>query len=255
MTTLFNADNNVQTPTAQTPAEGETYLDKLVGPGKKFATVEDLAKGKYESDEVFVPQITRENKELRDTVSKQATMQELLDQLDTRARQNPVTTPGQDEGTRETPATPAASKQELMEMVRQIANEERTQATEQQNLNTAVQSLQKVWGNSWQQKLVSKQQELGLSQEFMDSIALKSPAALLKLVGADVPVQMGNPNAHVAPQTRVAIAPDDLRSPVKNEAYWENMYKKDPALYTSPAMVLERHKSAIKLGRAYFDNN
>ena len=45
------------------------YLKELVGEGKKFKTVEDLAKGKAESD-AFISSVTRENKELRDSYKK-----------------------------------------------------------------------------------------------------------------------------------------------------------------------------------------
>ena len=254
MTDLFKADATVQAPQGDDTSQGDTnYLDRLVGPGKKFATVEDLAKGKWESDETFIPQITKENKELRDTVSQQTTLQEILDKLDERARTSSQEPTGDDDSTRGA-AKAAMSKEDIAALVKQIANEERTQASQEQNLMATVQELKRAWGDNWQRTLVSKREELGLTEEFMNSIAYKSPKALLNLVGASTQTRQVNPNAHLAPKNQMATnASGDQMGTVKNEAYWEKMFQKDPDLYKSPAMVVERHKAAIKLGRSYFE--
>src|SRR5688572_4833757 len=53
----------------------ESVLAELVGEGKKFATPEDLAKGKKESD-AFIATLTRETKELRELVTTLGTQTE-----------------------------------------------------------------------------------------------------------------------------------------------------------------------------------
>lgn len=86
----------------------------------------------------------------------------------------------------------------------------------------------------------------------MNSIAFKSPKALLNLVGLAPTTSRVEPNTHVPPRNQMANA-SDTNSGTKNKAYWDKMQKTDPILYRSAAMTAERHRIAQAMGRKFFD--
>lgn len=251
--TLFNADANIdiQAPNDDNNVSEADYLSELVGEGKKFKDEQALAKSVKFKDE-HIAKLEREMANAREEISKRATLEEFLDKIESRSRTPNQEQLGEGDGNQEgaTSLTPEAIKA----LVKQATLEERTQATEQQNLMASVQELQKAWGQNWQQKLVEKRNELGLSEEFMNSIAFKSPKALLNLVGVNQsPVGRNQePNLYVPPRNQMANA-SDTNSGGKNKAYWDKMQKTDPILYRSAAMTAERHRVAQQMGRKFFE--
>lgn len=248
--TLFNADDkNVQPIVEDIPADGTSAYDALVGEGKKYKDNEMLAKSRLEAD-LHIARLEREAADRRQAEAQQATIKDILDKLDARTSSSNVQPDDDGEGTSREPANKAVTEEAIRNMVKQLASEERSNATKQQNLETTIQELHKAFGPTWQQRLVQKRSELGLTEEFMNDIASKSPKALLNLVGATASTTTV-PNTHLAPRSQVANAPVDDIGGVKNEKYWEALYKKNPDEYKQ--RTLERHRAATKLGRAYFD--
>lgn len=255
--TLFNADGKepVQTPTPEpTLGEGESYLDKYVGEGKKYKTVEDAMKA-LDHSQTYIPTLEQENAFQREEIAKRSTLEEFLDKIEARARTATSRQPdgeGDDDQVSKPPAS--ISKEDIRKLVKEATLEERNNLTQEQNWQQTAAALEKEWGPTWQRQLVSKQQELGLSQEFMNSIAAKSPKALLNLVGISHGATKGAPNTDSPPRPSVSVNPNySGNTVVKNKAYWDNMAKKDPILYRSAEMTAERHRSALALREKYFE--
>ena len=70
-------DEATGTPKEETQT---SELADLVGEGKKFATVEDLAKGKQESDR-FIEQLQGELSGLREDLGKRMTSEQVLEEI------------------------------------------------------------------------------------------------------------------------------------------------------------------------------
>lgn len=73
-------EESTETPVVESLTEGETYLGKLVGEGKKFSDVEGLAKGKLESDQM-ISFLENQAKELREELQKRSTLDEFMQKL------------------------------------------------------------------------------------------------------------------------------------------------------------------------------
>ena len=168
--------------TAPTGEQSSSLIEQLVGEGKKFATVEDLAKGKLEADS-FIEQLQGENKltreqliELEGKTNKQATIAELIDVVKGSTQQ------GTEEGNQ------PLSDEILSKKIEEILgskNEEQTRDSNFKQANQAV--LDKVNGdveaaNSY---VAERAKQLGTSVEKLKSLGEESPAAFRELMKLD----------------------------------------------------------------------
>lgn len=248
--TLFNKDAPID---GQAPVDdnsnGDGVLDTLVGEGKKFKDLEALAKAKLESDR-HIARLEAEAALQREEIAKRATVEDFLDRIESRAR-TPENLNQGGSGNENQDGAKGLSPEEIKALVKQATLEEKTLATQEQNLQETVRELQKTWGNDWQVKLRNKQTELGLTEEFMNSIAFKSPKALLNLVGASGSTAKSAPDLSLPRGQQMANA--SVNSGVKNKAYWDKIRQTDPILYNSAAMTAERHRWAQKLKESFFE--
>ena len=166
-------------------SEGESNdnpLLQLVGDGKKFATVDELARGKLEADQ-FIEQLQNENKlareqltELESKKAKEASVADLVDAVKNANKQ------ATEEGNQ------PISEDRLSTMVREIMegeSEAQTRATNRARANKAV--LDKVSGDVEAAKsyVAEKAKELNMSVDNLQALSEESPSAFLKLIGSE----------------------------------------------------------------------
>lgn len=162
-------------------AGNASAVAELVGEGKKFATIEELAKGKLEAD-AFIEQLQNENKltrqqiaELEQKKAKEASVADLVDAV------KQANSKADEEGNQ------PISEDALSKMVREIMegeSEAQTKASNRAKANKAV--LDKVDGDVEAAKsyVAEKAKELGTSVERLQTLSEDSPTAFLKLIEA-----------------------------------------------------------------------
>lgn len=166
----------------QTPADGDTQpqvstptlpdsVKELVGPGKKYATVEKALEALAPAQS-HIATLEAELKELRakaeGVVSVEqvyATVQELLEK-----ERRPAVTPALDE----------ASLTGLLD--RTLTAREQA-AAKQQNIETVKSALTDKFGDKANEQFKAKAQELGLPISALNDLAAKSPKAVLEYFG------------------------------------------------------------------------
>lgn len=241
-----------------TLAEGQTYLDTLVGEDKKFKTVEDLARGKFESDNRFIPQITKENDSLRRRVQELETqaqeriaLEDFMEEVrkTTLRSDDPVEPTTSSQTNNSSPISQAEIDARIAAQLKYQREREQAQA----NVSIIAQELTKHWGPGFQQKLIVKAQELGLSQEFLAGVAEKSPKAFLNIVldKTNTEAPRNDPNSAVPPRTQMTVTPKD--ESIRNQSYYEKLKKTDPKFYNSEQRRVQMHKDAQRLGEAFFN--
>jgi hypothetical protein len=157
-------------------------LVDLVGEGKKFKTVDDLAIGKKEAD-AFIEQLKQEKAAMRaelEALSKKAeqsvTLQAVLEKLEQARKPN-------SDGKTE---PPVINQDELKNMVRGTL-EEVTKADARKTNRTKANEevLKKFSGDAEKaaQFVASKAASLGLSKEALGDLSESSPAAFATLLG------------------------------------------------------------------------
>lgn len=173
-------DDGVTQPNIEQPAELKIVLPDsvkdLVGPGKKYATVEKALEALTPS-QTHIQKLEQELKELRegqqhgvDMETVYATVQDLL------AKE------------RETRVAPVVDESSLAGVVDRAltAAQQRAQAT--QNVAVVKDELRKKFGDKAGEAFKAKAEELGVGIAFLNDLAARSPKAVLEFFG-------GKPNA------------------------------------------------------------
>ena len=240
---VFGGDDNA------TP-EGTTLSD-LVGEGRKFASIDDLAKGKLEADK-FIEQLKNELKNTREQMTqleqeaaKKATVDDLLRAV------KQANSKSEEQG-----ASPI-SEEKLQEMVSSIMDgrhEKQTRLANYQQANQAV--LDKFNGDVESAKayMAEKSKQLGMPIEQLKSLGETSPSAFKQLMGvepskptvpngvAGIPGAVSNqgPASHrpeVVDGVRTKAYYDRLKRELGPGKYW--MDTKIQGQYTKDAMALK----------------
>lgn len=260
-TELFNPDPSTTSNVVTTANDVENALEILVGDDKKFKDAEALAKGKLESDR-FILQLQKENaaarerlKELDEQLKERITLEEFMDEFRNTQNDaaNTVTNP---QHVSRNDVSHQNQQPDINKLIDERLMEQRRRELIQANVATSVQEVAKAWGPSYQSKLEARVHELGLSKEFVESVAQSSPKAFLELIGIGrkQETSRSDPNIDVPPRTDVQTRTVDIRNDntVRNQVYWNKLRKQDPKAFHSEKMTAQRHRDAQRLGEAFF---
>lgn len=231
MADLFNNDQ-----TKQTPVQPDAIKD-LVGEGKKFKTVEDLAKGKLESD-AFIEQLKTEQAALRkqleelDKKAKEgATLKELMDKL---AKPN-------SNGESGTP--PALNQDEMKKLVLNTVEQREKELARVTNRAQANDTLlQKFSGDAAKASayLDARAKDLGLSKEALGELSETSPSAFAQLLGLQLQGNQSRVTTDLKSVNTEAFVPSTTGT--KDANYYLDLKKKDRKVFWSPSVQQELFK-------------
>lgn len=208
---MTTPDPNAPTPQTQTTSP----LEALVGPDKKFQSVEDLARGKLEADN-YITKIVDENKQLRTVVTAQdrrlASLESklsILDRLETPPNTGNPGVPVQ-QSQPQTPAAPSLTEEDVLKLVEQRDVNAKAQA----NKVEVDQTLNKVLGANAAGFVLQKAAELGVTPAYLHNLALTSPKAFYATLGIDTNANQGG-TMH-----KGGIRPTAPSAEVRNEAWY-----------------------------------
>lgn len=237
MTDLFDNDQTV-----------EVTFDALVGEGKKFKSADDLAKSKLEADR-FIEQLKKEADEARTELRSRLSLEELSEQLLSRAAQPNPTPPVEASRRQDDPApTPQPN---LQEEVKKLLAEEKSRASRENNISQTRAALKERFGGDYNATLRQITEELGVSDKFLSDMAATAPAAFLKLVDSVQAPDVNRPTS--PPQSGVDTSKQFNQQLSKNNAYYQKMRKEDPKLYFSKRIQTELHNEAMRQGQKFFE--
>lgn len=219
----------------QTPQQ--STLDALVGEGKKYASVEDLAKAVVFKDQ-HINTLESETAQYREVLQGQVEAQ----------RQQVINTPPSEQtGQR-------VDEVDLETRIRETLEKTNREQKVAKNVNEVSQKLVDVYGSAEKanQAVKTRADELGVSLSFLMDMAAQSPKALYAQLGLDTQVR-NTPTAtgSVNPAALAAINPSAAVQPGTYKFY-EQMRKENPKLYNSPRVQLQMHKEAVELGEKFF---
>lgn len=253
MTTETTPDSGTSSGTTSTSG----VLQELVGNDKKFKTIDDLAKGKLESDR-FIAKLESENKELRELVTKaQARLEEterrtlFLERVtsehrDTSEHGSSTKEPAQPIPGDKTTSIRALSQDDVIKLVEERERDKMQQA----NLETVDRTLTKEFGAEAKDLISRKAAELGLPLEYLVNTAKASPTAFYNLIGLQ---PTSNRNASLT--SRVNGSQTMPTSGIRNQAYYEKLKTSMGAwkFATDRSLQLQMHKDMAALGDRYFE--
>lgn len=119
------------------------------------------------------------------------------------------------------------------------------------NVEKVRKELIAAYGDNFQTTLNNKMTELGVSQEFLASMAETHPDAFIKLLVDKR--SKGNINAHVPP---TSIQNTNLNMASLQGETWKDFskaMKDNPSLRTDPQFVRRMHETAERLGASFYN--
>lgn len=223
-----------ETPTEiVTIEEGKDYVAELVGDGKKFKSVEDLAKGKLEADR-YIQNLTQRLDQLNQELNSRTSLDQFL------AEMKELKAPPQN-GQVQQPSTPTPAPagslddSALEEKLNQLLERRRAQERVETNLGQVQRVLTEQYGDQASLVINKKAKDLGMSVKDLENLATTSPQAFYQLVGVQERTQV--------PSSMPRPALNSLSTPanpgVKTKAYFDKMKKENPRQYNDPRTTNE----------------
>lgn len=226
------------------PLNDDITVDILVGEGKKYTDVNNLAKA-YVNAESFLEELKRENATLRA-------------QQDAKNLNNPD---GMNQQQSQPPATPAPptepvkpqSTEDLRTLISEVVENQSQTKRFEQNVEITAQRMIEVYGSpaKAQEALAAKSRELGVNVDWLRDAAARSPSAFYATMGIPAaptpPVNMQTP----VPHSDVRITPN-VNSGEKTYAYFQELRRTNKSQYYSAENQAEMQRLAREKGDAFY---
>lgn len=254
MTNLFDQPNLDDNPVKVD--DSVNYLNELVGEGKKFKTVEDLAKGKALADGYVdhlksrLDEMRGDYTRLREEQAARAKLEDLLDQINTgRTQQKTETHQEPDVKQQQMPFDP----KEMESLVQSKILEHESSKKQQDNYNLVRNKLQERLGDNYQAVLKEQTENLGLTEAFVNDLARNHPQVLFKTLGLDT---IPNREGFMSPP-RSNTRSDSFKPNVQKRSwsYYQKMKRDDPKKYRDSQTHVQMWKDHIELGKEFEDGD
>ena len=237
----------------QPPQEPKNFLEHLVGENRKFASVEDLAKGKYYADQTNdlykkrLDDLELDYKRLREENMTKAKLEDLIDQLSSKQ----LASSELPEAKEVTPK-PTIDPKEIESLVSSKVQEIERSKIDRENLNQVISKLKERYGTDYQNTFKQQIDQLGLTPEEATSLAKRSPSAFNRMFGLDAQQQKTDNLAPIRSSTR-----NDNFAPTAEKkrtwSYYQEQMKKDPNLKFDRQFNVQMAKDAVDLGETFRD--
>ena len=247
-TTNQSAENN-------TSNEGnQSYIAKLVAAkGETWKDPEIIAKGKLEADE-YISNLERQLEEMKQDFEKTKTQQDYAKTLlETLNQSKPLETSSSQGEPKETTGTQTENTtldpSKLEELIAQTLDKRTAAQIAADNVRKVDTHLTATYGTEAANAVKTKAQELGLSVDYMRSIAEQSPDAFFSLIGAPKPAESASPPKGSVNSEAV------LKTGDRTYAYYRELRRSDPSRYYSPSVqqqLMRDAERAAEKGQDFF---
>ncbi len=244
---LDNNNDEIVDPT-------KDYVAELVGDDKKFKTVADLARGKYEAD-LYIKTMERQKDELRNdylALRKEhmagAQLQDLIDKLDTTKQ------PLNSDNLKANDVKPETFDPKELDTLldSKLESREKTRKAEE-NFKTVQSKLIESFGPGYKNQIKAQADSLGLTDDDVNTLARKSPTAFYKTFGLDQVKK--NDNFQTPPNSSMRADPFAPKTDKRTWSYYQKMKQTQPEVYRNPKTQVQMHNDYISLGRDFEDGD
>ena len=254
---IFNADqasqadntNNADTGVTSTTTTQSEEISLLVGEGRKYKTLEDLAKA-YVNADTFIEQLKAENQELRNKVVETKTIDDVLERLQASQSNAAVTTSAD-----QVPSTNGLSAQDVAKIVQQTVTGLETAKAKQGNLLKADAKMKEVFGDKAGEVYSSVAKTPELQAAYM-KLAEVDPEQFVSLFTKQGTTSQGS-QVDSGSNVNTTISYSSNNSVRENtpgtKEYFAKVRREDPKKYFSQSFQLELNKAAQD-PKKYFGN-
>ena len=260
-TSIFSADqattnsviegadtNNTSTTTTQAMPES---VSLLVGEGRKYKTLDDLAKA-YLNADGFIEQLKAENQELRSKTIEAKTIDEVLERLS--ANQSNA---AQATASAQVSSTNGLSAGDVAKIVEQTVTGMETTKTRQGNLLKADQAMKAAFGDKAGEVYSSIAKTPELNEAYMKLAAVDPDqfVALFTKSGQGTASQGSQVDSGSSVNSTISYSSNNnvRENTPGTKEYFSKVRREDPKRYFSSAFQLELNK-AVSDPKKYFGN-
>lgn len=221
----------------------DVTVDALVGEGKKFKTVDELARGKAEADRVIEAR-NQELANLREELGKREAIETVLERLNRTPQSAPPVVETQQAAT-----TPSFTDEDLDARIKEVTSRQEQARQTQVNVETVTNKLLEVYGDENKANIAIKQRAdaLGVSVEFLQDVAAKSPKAFFAQLGIDNVAPTPTPNSSSGNVNTEMLGGTRTGGPKPGTyEYFENIRRtQGPRAYFAPEVQTALMKAAF----------
>lgn len=219
------------------------YLEELVGPGKKFATVEDLAKGKWHAD-TMVETLKAEKTALEVQAANGMNVDKLIEAIN---KGKTGTEGGQPP--EQNQSNPPPQNVNIEELVLNTLKKTEADRKIETNKQAVVARMNEVWGADASKELRKTAAEIGVSVDYLNGVAQQSPEAFYKLVSLNQ--NRNSPSGTTVPQGTVRLEGNGTGQ--RDAKFYRELKKNNPSLYKETKIQVQMSRDALALGEAFFN--
>jgi hypothetical protein len=227
----------------------ESYIDKYVGEGKKYKSVDDLAKA-YANADNFITTLKNEQNDMKEFIRTQ---------FQERAKEKTEITPPSQETQQQTsePRQQPSNverkedKVDLKAQIKELLDAEREEDSKARNSRVTEAAMLDKFGTKEAalDAIKLKAAEMGVGPQFIANMAFTTPAAFFKIMDIDAKsTSTPSPRSDV---NTVNIQATGTARP-NTYAWYENLRKTDRKKYMSPAVQNALMKDAMEKGDDFY---
>lgn len=264
-------DPNANPVEPQQEQQVENPLEALVGEDKKFRSVDDLARGKIESDR-FITQLQKQNAEMQSLIEKQEEadkdrIDRLIQKLENDQANSttlegtpPMNNTGEAGNTNPMTQEPTNVKEESVDIestVDKLLRQREAQSNRDRNVQVTSNKLNELYGDRSASVVKDVASKMGVSVEWMEDIAGQNPDAFFKLVGVNGKDNSSNGETSFGSRTtnsNTEMNPSSQNTTVRNNSYYMDLKKKNGnSWFYKPEVQKMMWKDAEALGRNFLN--
>jgi hypothetical protein len=238
----FELSQLEQTTGKEGTAPTGDLLGELVGEGKKFKTVEDLAKGKLAADS-HIGRLEVENKALREAMESEGTPEQVLakinDYLSKKGSENAEVGKGNQ------PQAQPLTQEKVLELLQQREKETKVQ----NNVESFKANVKKALGDKAHETIKARLDELSMDAGLFETMVERNPQAALKLLGLKEQGPAGPMESSVRTE---AFFGESGKGERRNFAYFQNKRRELGMRYYEPEIQREVFEARKEQGEAFW---
>lgn len=222
----------------------QDLIAELVGDGKKYKTVEDLARSRLEAD-IHIKRVEKENAEMRTQLEKAKSVEDILEAVKAQSA-SANETPDPDKQV----ATPGLTAEQVAKMVAEQVAGQRTKEVRDANRTLANTKMIELYGDKAQEVFLKEAPTPAL-QAIYKELAEVNPEKFVALFQKPASAQQGvdtggkNTAALNLTQGSGVVQPG-------TQAFYAKLRKENPKQYYSAPIQLQMHKDAMIDPSKYF---
>lgn len=245
---LFQTED--QTPDFTIDPEKD-YLEELVGEGKKFQDVKELARAKYEADRTIefrnkqFDRLREDYLKEREQNNTRAGLEEILAEI--KQLKSASNTESENSGAKETDKS-AINLDDLDNRFMSKLEEHELRKKREANMGIVKDKLRERFGENWQAALREQTRKMGLKEDVATRLAEESPEAFIRTLGLD---RKSEESFSPPPKNQYPNFQSKSKAKPGTWGWYEDLKAQDPKTYWSKTTQLQMLKDADRLGAAF----